>query len=239
DARGEENEHRSADVDEGTAAATDTGPGQEDTESQSPEVPDSQSTGTAREEAPAAPAGTTADAPVPENAEKAAAAEDGGPAPEDAADAVRQALEDALRAADQPEPAAPEPGELPLWTVPEVSPGDTAATAPPAGPMDVRAEFQAVLDAWDEHVPAVTGTAQDLVADLDADLATLQRAFAEAVAPPAPAEPSTATAPAASTTEGVAAAPVPQQASDVNSALQQADTHGAALQDLPEWQKIQ
>src|SRR5690606_13388304 len=83
DARGEENEHRSADVDEGTAAATDTGPGQEDTESQSPEVPDSQSTGTAREEAPAAPAGTTADAPVPENAEKAAAAEDGGPAPED------------------------------------------------------------------------------------------------------------------------------------------------------------
>ncbi|MGY5099471.1 hypothetical protein [Streptomyces sp. 900105245] len=239
DARGEEDEHRSADVDEGTAAATDTGPRQEGTESQSPEVPDSQSTDPAREETPAAPAGTAADAPGPENAEKAAAPEDGGPAPEDAVDAVRQALEDALRAADQPEPAAPEPGELPLWTGPEASLGDTAATTPPAGPMDVRAEFQAVLDAWDEHVPAVNGTAQDLVADLDADLATLQRAFAEAVAPPAPAEPSAPAAPAESTTEGAAAAPVPQQASDVNSALQQADTHGAALQDLPEWQKIQ
>ncbi|MBW1603530.1 hypothetical protein JJV70_15740 [Streptomyces sp. JJ66] len=239
DSQGEEDEHRSADVGEWTAAATDTGPRQEGTESQSPEVPDSQSTDTAREEAPAAPAGTAADAPAPENAEKDAAPEDGGPAPEDAVDAVRQALEDALRAADQPGPAAPESGELPLWTGPEASPGDTAATAPTAGPMDVRAEFQAVLGAWDEHVPAVNGTAQDLVADLDADLATLRRAFAEAVAPPAPAEPSTPAAPAASTTEGAAAAPVPQQASDVNFALQQADTHGAALQDLPEWQKIQ
>jgi hypothetical protein len=112
-------------------------------------------------------------------------------------------------------------------------------TEPAAGPLDVRAEFQAVLQAWEEHVPSANGTAQDLVANLDADLATLQRAFAEAVAPPAPAEPSTAAAPAASTTKGVAAAPVPQQASDVNAALQQADTHAAALQDLPEWQKIQ
>ncbi|MEW2265975.1 hypothetical protein ACGF5T_33680 [Streptomyces sp. NPDC047853] len=239
DARGQEDEQRSADADEGTAAVTDAGPRQEGTESQSPEVPDSQSTGAAREEAPAAPAGAAADAPVPEDAEGATAPEDGGPAPDAAVDAVRQALEGALRAADQPELAAPEPGELPLWTGPEASPADTTATEPPAGPMDVRAEFQGVLDAWDEHVPSVNGTAQDLVADLDADLATLRRAFAEAVAPAAPAEPPTAAAPADSTTEGAAAAPVPQQADAVNSALQQADTHTAALQDLPEWQKIQ
>ncbi|MDX3867237.1 hypothetical protein [Streptomyces europaeiscabiei] len=219
------------------AATTDAVPQQEGTESRSPEVPDSQSTDTAREDAPATPAGTTADAPAPENPEGIATSEGDGPAPDVAVDAIRQALEDALR--DQPEPAAPEPGDLPLWTGPETSPANTAATEPPAGPMDVRAEFQAVLDAWDEHVPSTNGTAQDLVAELDADLATLQRAFAEAVTPAAPAEPTTATTPADTTTEGTAAAPVAQQADAVNSALQQADTHAAALQDFPEWQKIQ
>ncbi|MEU5483548.1 hypothetical protein AB0H11_39440, partial [Streptomyces mirabilis] len=219
------------------AATTDTAAPQEDTESRSPEVPDSQSTDTAREDAPATPAGTTADAPTPENTEGIATSEGDGPAPDVAVDAIRQALEDALR--DQPEPAAPEPGDLPLWTGPETSPANTAVTEPPAGPMDVRAEFQAVLDAWDEHVPSTNGTAQDLVAELDAGLATLQRAFAEAVTPAAPAEPATATTPADTTTEGMAAAPVAQQADAVNSALQQADTHAAALQDFPEWQKIQ
>ncbi|MEW1551337.1 DUF6884 domain-containing protein [Streptomyces tsukubensis] len=230
EAPGLEDGHRSADADEGTAPATDDGgPQQEDTESQSPEVPDSQSTGTARGEAPAAPAGTTAKAP--ESAEGAAAPEDGGPAPDTAAVAVHQAPEGAVRAAGQPGPAAPEPGELPLWTAPEASPADTAAAEPPAGPMDIRAEFQAVLDAWDEHVPSVNGTAQDLVADLDADLDALQRAFAEAVTP--------APAPADSTAIGGTAGPLPQQAAAVNTALQQADTHAAALQDLPEWQRIQ
>lgn len=220
------------------AATTDAVPQQEGTESRSPEVPDSQSTDTARGDASAAPAGTTADAPAPENPEHTATSEGDGPAPDVAVDAIRQALEDALR--DQPEPVAPEPGDLPLWTGPETTPANTAATEPPAGPMDVRAEFQAVLDAWDEHVPSTNGTAaQDLVAELDADLATLQRAFAEAVTPAAPAEPATATTPADTTTEGTAAAPVAQQADAVNSALQQADTHAAALQDFPEWQKIQ
>jgi hypothetical protein len=220
------------------AATTDAVPQQDGAESRSPGVPDSQSTDTAREDAPTAPAGTTADAPAPENPEGTATPEGDGPAPDAAVDAIRQPLEDALRA-DQPEPAAPEPGDLPLWTGPETSPANTAATEPPAGPMDVRAQFQAVLDAWDEHVPSANGTAQDLVAEVDADLATLQRAFAEAVTPAAPAEPSTATTPADTTTEGTAAAPVPQQADAVNSALQQADTHAAALQNLPEWQRIQ
>ncbi|MGC5000587.1 DUF6884 domain-containing protein [Streptomyces sp. DT195] len=239
DARGEEDEHRSADADEGIAAAMDPRPRPEGTEFQSPEVPNSQRSDTAREPSPAAPARTMADAPAPEDTGDAPVPQGGGPAPDAAVDAVRQALDDALRAADQPEPAVREPGELPLWTGPEASRPDTAATEPATGPMDVRAEFQGVLDAWDEHVPSVNGTAQDLVVDLDADLATLQRAFAEAVAPAAPADPPTAAAPADSATEGATAAPVSQQADAVNSALHQADTHAAALQDLPEWQELQ
>ncbi|MGW3415603.1 hypothetical protein [Streptomyces sp. NPDC000888] len=234
---------RTADRDEVTAAATDAGPQQGATESGSPGVPDSQSTGPAREESSATPAGATADVPGPENPDGPTVPEGDGPALDAAVDGIRQALEDALRAADQPEPAAPEPGEMPLWTGPEASPADAAVTEPPAGPMDVRAEFQAVMDAWNEHVPPENGTAQDLVAELDADLTTLQRSFAEAVAPVAPAEPSAApdrtdTA-AVESAEAVAAAPVPQQAAAVNAALQQADTHAAALQDFPEWQKIQ
>ncbi|MFD5994208.1 hypothetical protein ACFWGE_21405 [Streptomyces bacillaris] len=239
DARGEEDERRSADTDEKTAASTDAGPRQEGKGYRSPEVPDSQTTDTAHDASPAAPAGATADTPPPGDAEGAATPEDGGPATDAAVDAVRRALEDALQATEQPEPAAPQPGELPLWTGPEASPTDTTAPKPAADPIDVHAEFQAVLDAWDEHVPSVNGTAQDLVAELDANLVALQRAFTEAVTPPAPAEPATPVAPAASTTEREAAAPVLQQASDVNTALQQADTHGAALQDLPEWQKLQ
>ncbi|MCX4682553.1 hypothetical protein OG413_46065 [Streptomyces sp. NBC_01433] len=228
--------------DEGAAAATDTGSPQGATESGSPEVPDSQSTGPVREESSTALAGATADVPGPESPDDPTAPEDDGPALDAAADGIHQALEDVLRAADQPEPAAPEPGELPLWTGPEAPTADTAATEPPAGPMDVRAEFQAVMDAWNEHVPQENGTAQDLVAALDADLTTLQRAFAEAVTPAAPAEPSAikerTDTDAEKSTEATAA-PVPQQAAAVNSALQQADAHAAALQDSPEWQKIQ
>ncbi|WP_047471784.1 DEAD/DEAH box helicase family protein [Streptomyces sp. M10] len=222
DARSHEGEHRSTWADETPPAVPDTGPRPEDAESRSPEVPDSQSANPARREATV---GATTDAPAPEDVETAAAPGGDRPAPKDAVEAVRQALEDALRAAGQPETAASEIGGLPLWTGPEASPGNVAATEPSTA-MDVRAEFRAVLDAWDDHVPSAHGTAQDLVADLDADLAALQRAFAEAVPQPAPAEASTA-------------APVPQQAEAVNSTLQQADTHADALQDLPEWQKIQ
>ncbi|MFJ3183910.1 hypothetical protein ACIPJN_36745 [Streptomyces sp. NPDC086796] len=236
---------RSADVDEATAATADGEPQQEATESGSSEVPDSQSTGPAREDASGTPAEATADVPSPEKPEGAAAPEGDDPALDAAVDGIRQALEDALRAADhQPEPAAPEPGELPLWTGTDASPADTAATEPPTGPMDVRAEFQAaVMDAWNEHVPPENGTAQDLFADLDADLTALQQAFNEAVAPPPPAEPSAAPGLVDTATEGVteaaAASPAAQQASAVNEALQQADAHAATLQDFPEWQKIQ
>ncbi|POX58841.1 hypothetical protein C3492_35505 [Streptomyces sp. Ru62] len=221
--------------------AADTGASEEPTELQSPEVPDSQTSQAAREEPLAAPA-EPADAAGPESPNGAAPPEDNGPALDSAVDGIRRALEDALQAV-QPV-AVRQPGELPLWTTStETPPAGTAVTEPPAGPLDVRTEFQAVLEAWEEHVSPENGTAQDLVADLDADLATLQRAFAEAVAPAAPAAPPAATDPATAapdkSVEAAAPPPGPQQAADVNAALQQADTHDTALQDLPEWRQIQ
>ncbi|WP_086682106.1 hypothetical protein [Streptomyces pseudogriseolus] len=134
-----------------------------------------------------------------------------------------------------------QPDELPLWIGTEVgAPADTAVTEPPAGPLNVRAEFQAVLDAWDAHVPPENGTAQDLFADLDADLATLERAFAEAVTPTTPsAVPAVTDQDAGTPGESTEPSATPQRAADVNAALQQADAHATALQDLPEWQHIQ
>ncbi|MEV6179879.1 hypothetical protein [Streptomyces sp. NPDC052015] len=207
-------------------AVADPGTRQNSEESRTPEVPESQSPETAREESPAAPARHAGD----------------DPALDAAVDGIRQALEDALQAG-QPETAA-QSGELPLWTGTEASPADTAATEPSTGPLDVRSEFQAVMDAWNEHAPPENGTAQDLVADLDADLTTLQQAFAEAVAPAAPATPPSAvpgqTATSAAESAGAEpVTPIPQQAAAVNAALQGADAHAGALQDLPEWQNIQ
>ncbi|KFG71337.1 hypothetical protein [Streptomyces mutabilis] len=149
--------------------ATPTAPGtpKEPTESQSPEVPDSQTNEAARDKTPAVPV-EPADAPGPESPDGAAPPED-----DDAAvNGIRRALEDALQATQLD--AAAQPGELPLWIGTETPPADTAVAEPPTGPLDTRAEFQAaVLDAWEEHVPPENGTAQDLVAELDADLATL------------------------------------------------------------------
>jgi hypothetical protein len=97
------------------------------------------------------------------------------------------------------------------------------------------------MDAWTEHMPPENGTAQDLVAAVDADLATLQRAFTETITPPTPAAPPSpvrADTPA-EPTAGRATVSVSQQADAVNAALFRTDAHAAALQDLPEWQKIQ
>ncbi|MGV9277765.1 hypothetical protein [Streptomyces griseosporeus] len=191
----------------------------------------------AREEPTAAPA-EPADGPGPKSPEGAAPPEDDGPALDAAVDGIRRALEDALQAT-RPEAAA-QPGELPLWTGAETPPSGTVMDSP-AGPPDVRAEFQAVLGAWEEQVPPENGTAQDLVAELDADLATLQRAFAEAVAPAAPAAPAVTDQDVADRDESAKAAVAlsVQQAADVNAALQQTDAHATALKDLPEWQQIQ
>ncbi|QHC33858.1 hypothetical protein [Streptomyces sp. HF10] len=224
----------------GSTAATEAGPQEDGPEPGSTGVPDSRSGEPAREEAPTAPEAPV-DVPDRDGPDGAAVPEGDGPALGAAVDSIRQALEDSLRAG-QPEDAV-QPGALPLWTGTDASSAETTApTESPAAPVDVRAEFQAVLDAWEEHVPPEHGTAQDLVADLNAHLTVLQRVFAEAVPATAPAEPSDAArqadTPAEETAEA-ATAPLPQRAAAVNAALQQADAHASALQDFPEWQQIQ
>ncbi|WTC60935.1 DEAD/DEAH box helicase family protein (plasmid) [Streptomyces cellulosae] len=218
------------------AAQTAPGSPEVPTESRSPEVPDSQTneTETARK-TPAGPAGAKGTG----RSDDGALSVDDGPDLASAVDGIRRSLEDALQAT-QPEASA-QHGELPLRTGTEAAPpADTAVTEPQAGPLNVRAEFQAVLEAWDAHVPQENGTAQDLVADLNADLATLQRAFAEAVAPATPpAAPAATDQDAAAPGESAEPFATPQRAADVNATLQQADTHATLLQDLPEWQRIQ
>ncbi|MFE0453052.1 DEAD/DEAH box helicase family protein [Streptomyces sp. NPDC058914] len=216
-------------------------PRQDGTESGSPALPDSQTPEVAQG-APAAPPASTPTGP--DVAEPVSA-------PPSGRDTVRQETRQSEKAAPAP---AWEPGGLPLWTGPDAPPADTAATESATGPIDVRAEFQAVMEAWQEHVPSESGTAQDLVADLDADLTALQRLFADAVTPsPAAQEPPAATAaapapaPAADgATAPTAGAPTPSSPQDaqhraaaVTAALQRADAHADVLEDLPEWQKIQ
>ncbi|MFF4442434.1 hypothetical protein [Streptomyces sp. NPDC001621] len=213
---------------EPTATAAGTGTPQDAEESRTSEVTDS------RTPAPEEPQPEPTSASGTETPASAPPVDDDGPALDAVVDGIRRALDDALQGS-QPEVTV-QPGELPLWTGTEASPVDGAATEPSTGALDVRAEFQPVMDAWTEHVPPANGTAQDLVADLDADLTALQRAFAEAVTPQptVPDQAATAAAAPAATT-----APVNEPASAVNAGLQQADRHAVALQDLPEWQQIQ
>ncbi|MFF3127796.1 hypothetical protein ACFVRD_37130 [Streptomyces sp. NPDC057908] len=143
-------------------------------------------------------------------------------------------------------------GVLPLWS----GQADTSGH-PEDRQVDIIGEFAAVKEAWDEHVPADKGTGDDLFADVQADLASLQQMLADAVAeaksaPAAPPATTVKPALAAESAPAPAAAPSsgeqkeatadrdPQQAAGaVNAALRQADEHAPALQDLPEWQRIQ
>ncbi|MFF4902535.1 DUF6884 domain-containing protein [Streptomyces sp. NPDC001068] len=188
-------------------------------------------------------AATTPQAPAEEAAEEAAPDEDDGPTPDHAVNAIRQALEDALQQADDQAAPSVQPGDLPLWTGSETAHADTAAVEAPREPIDVRAAFEPVLEAWQEHVPPERGTVKDLLADLNADLDAMQRSLAEAASTVPPAAPPAIEGPADTTIgepeEATVTASLPQQAAAVNVALQQADTHAAALQDFPEWQKIQ
>ncbi|GGO98249.1 SNF2-related protein [Wenjunlia tyrosinilytica] len=203
-----------------------------------PETPEAEETPQAEQETAAAPSAPDAAEPATE------ASADGEPAP--SADDTEPAP-----ATVEP-PAAAEPsGELPLWTGP-------ADSDPAEDTVDVVADFHAVKDAWDEHVPADKGTGDDLFAEVEEELHRLEALFAEAVAKVKPApepEPAPSAAPAAavqSTESDSAAAPPPgepeaapkdpdpQQSADaVNSALREADAHAPDLRDLPEWQRIQ
>ncbi|MEU2899607.1 SNF2-related protein [Streptomyces sp. NPDC006967] len=135
-------------------------------------------------------------------------------------------------------PAATEPdADLPLWT------GPTEASGPEEDrPLDVVADFAAVQEAWDEHVPADMGTGADLFATVEDELQRLEALFADALSklnPPAEGQPAP-TAPAAAAPAEAEKAPDREQSADaVNVALRKADAHAPALQDLPEWQRIQ
>ncbi|MEU9535867.1 SNF2-related protein [Streptomyces sp. NPDC048213] len=152
--------------------------------------------------------------------------------------------------AESAEGLAEPPGDLPLFTGPE-----DASEPAEDRPLDIIGEFEAVKEAWNDHVPAEKGSGDDLFADVQADLASLQQLLAEAVAE-AKSEPEVP--PAALTQPAAAAEPVPPVASSageqeaapedrdpkkaaaaVNIALRQADEHAPALQDLPEWQRLQ
>ncbi|MFC7871977.1 DEAD/DEAH box helicase family protein [[Kitasatospora] papulosa] len=152
--------------------------------------------------------------------------------------------------APKTEPAAPLPGDLPLWIHPERNAGQAEDLS-----VDVVAGFEAVKEAWDEHVPAENGSGEDLFADVQTDLARLQQMLAEAVteaepSPEAPPATPKQSAPAAEST-AVAAPPYDEQeaaransdpqkaAGAVNEALRRTDEHTPALQDLPEWQRLQ
>ncbi|MFB7739364.1 SNF2-related protein [Streptomyces sp. NPDC056112] len=153
---------------------------------------------------------------------------------------------------DQPAPATAESlGEMPLWTGP-------ANSGPAEDSANVVADFAAVQEAWDEHVPADKGTGDDLFATVEDELHRLEALFAEAVAKMKPtpepqaapaavpaaavqsAEPQPAAAPSPAEPEAAQKDPDPQQSADaVNTALREADAHAPALRDLPEWQRIQ
>ncbi|WP_374987185.1 hypothetical protein [Streptomyces fradiae] len=135
-------------------------------------------------------------------------------------------------------PAAVEPdADLPLWT------GSTEASGPEEDrPLDVVGDFMAVQEAWDEHVPADKGTGADLFATVENELQRLETLFADALStlnPPAEAQPAPAAPAAAAPAEAEKAPDREQSANAVNVALREVDAHAPALQDLPEWQRIQ
>jgi N12 class adenine-specific DNA methylase len=202
----------------------------------------------------AAPAGPV----TPESAE--GPGPDGAAEPgEDQAPADMTQREGRVERAASAEPAAAaaeEPG-LPLWTGSADTPGPTEDK-----PIDPVADFAAVQEAWDEHVPAEQGTGADLFATVKDDIQRLKELLADAVteakptaepqavpeAEPAPAPaatvqraaPTVVPTPATPEPEKAEAERDPQQSADaVNAALGEVDAHGPALQDLPEWQHIQ
>ncbi|MGW3154627.1 hypothetical protein [Streptomyces sp. NPDC001089] len=131
-------------------------------------------------------------------------------------------------------------GELPLWTGPDAAPWQAEER-----PVDVVGDFAAVIRAWDETVPAERGTGEDLFADVRPDLSTIQEMLAEhGIADPGGVLARVlfvgGRSDGSSETEQVRGEGSPGlEAGAVNAALGRADAHAPALQDLPEWQKIQ
>ncbi|MEU5163392.1 DUF6884 domain-containing protein [Streptomyces sp. NPDC020875] len=166
------------------------------------------------------------------------------PAAEPAATPAPAAATEPIPAEPAPSPQAPEesemstppqfkPGDLPLWTGPDPDPV-------PTGPeVDLVAGFEAVKEAWDEHVPADRDTGEGFAA-VRAELLRLRDALGEPGGTgPAPQEPVAAASSGAAAGPGAAPEDTGAKANAVNTALRAADEHAPALADLPEWQRLQ
>ncbi|GGY71602.1 hypothetical protein GCM10010363_61250 [Streptomyces omiyaensis] len=130
---------------------------------------------------------------------------------------------------------APQPAAAPLWGTDELPVSGYAEEAvlpdgAPAVPQAFVDAVAALLEAWDEQVPDGV-TAAELREEVRPDLAALQ-AFVTEAAGEAPA-----VAPAGP--QPVQVRDENREAAAVTKALQDADSHGDALQELPEWRQIQ
>ncbi|TLQ38938.1 hypothetical protein [Streptomyces marianii] len=136
----------------------------------------------------------------------------------------------------------------PQWRL-KTAPDDQPSTQTPAenrtatpeadayDPVDLKHAFTStVAEAWADIVPPEHGTVEDLLEAVDAPLRELEEQWQRAVPVPR-ADGEQQAAPARANSD--APASLRRDAEPVNAALQQADAHAAALQDLPEWQRLQ
>ncbi|MFF6862376.1 hypothetical protein [Streptomyces ardesiacus] len=126
------------------------------------------------------------------------------------------------------------PGTRPLTETPA---GAALAAAPEAAayePVGLRQAFTStVAQAWADIVPPEHRTVEDLLEAVDVPLRELEEQWRRAVpAPRAAGEQHTRPA-------RTAPVPSPRDPEPVDAALRHTDTHAAALQAFPEWQRLQ
>ncbi|HEY9373107.1 hypothetical protein [Streptomyces sp.] len=123
----------------------------------------------------------------------------------------------------------------------------SSASAPDNGdrPLDFMAAFKGVENAWNEIVPAEQCTREELLADIEHDVSTLQELL---VGAGTELSPSAEVASVPALTSGNASSQTGQErqkkdllpvAGLVSTALRAADAHAASLHDVPEWRQIQ
>ncbi|MFJ3310486.1 hypothetical protein ACIPSA_47480 [Streptomyces sp. NPDC086549] len=130
-----------------------------------------------------------------------------------------------------------------LKTAPGAEPPATSDDDSPAPdgdayePVGIKEAFTStVAEAWADVVPPEHGTVEDLLEAVDMPLQKLEEQWQRAV--PAPRTDGESQAASARADQGDPASPQ-RDPEPVNEALRQADTHAAALKDLPEWQRLQ
>ncbi|WP_159025186.1 hypothetical protein [Streptomyces sp. MUSC 125] len=104
-------------------------------------------------------------------------------------------------------------------------------------PVGIKEAFTStVAQAWADVVPPEHGTVEDLLEAVDVPLQKLEEQWQRVV--PAPRTDGESQAVSTRADQGDPASPQ-RDPEPVNEALRQADTHAAALKDLPEWQRLQ